>query len=114
MFNKSWTPLLMNLTFLCFSGMSTKAEVEDLEGLQQAINDVRSDTAGVGRKSWVLAGHIDNNTNLIGLVGQDVSENANLEDLVSRLEEDQVMYGIVRISTTFDMSSTVKFIYVHW
>jgi len=94
--------------------MSTTAEVEDLEALQQALNDVRSDSSGVGRKSWVLAGHRDNNPNLIGLVGQDVSEEANLEDFVSQLEEDQVMYGLIRMSTTFDMSSTVKFLYVHW
>lgn len=106
--------LFENKNEIIFAGMSTKAEAEDLDALKQAIADVRSDTAGVGRKSWVLVGHRDNNANLIGVVGQDVTDAANLEDFTSQLQEDQVMYGLIRLSTTFDMSATVKFVYVHW
>ena len=94
--------------------MSTNAEPADLGALQQAIADVRNDDAGVGRKSWVLVGHTDNNPNVIDIVGQDVSAEASLEDFVDKLEDDQVMYGLLRLTTAVDMSNTVKFVYIHW
>ena len=50
--------------------MSVKAEVEDLDAFTQALGDVRNDSDGVNRKSWVLVGHVNNNPNQIQLVAQ--------------------------------------------
>jgi len=94
--------------------MSTNVEVTDVEALRQAIADVRSDANGVNRKSWVVVGHVDNNPNLVEVKGHDSSEEANLEDFRELFEDDQVMYALVRTTTTVDMSATVRFIYVRW
>ena len=94
--------------------MSTNVEVADVDKLRQAIADVRSDANGVNRKSWVVVGHVDNNPNLLEVKGHDSSEEANLDDFRELLEDDQVMYALVRTTTTVDMSATVRFVYVHW
>lgn len=90
--------------------MSTIASANDLEYLTFAIQNVRADAEGVHRHAWVLVGHVDNNPNLIDVVGQG----ENMDDFISRLEDDQVMYALLRFMVTFDMSSTVKFVYVRW
>ena len=87
---------------------------QDPEALAEALGNVRSDTAGLDRKSWVLVGHVNNDPSIIDVVAQDCSPEANFDDFRGRLEEDQVMYGLLRLSTTVDMSSTIKFVYVHW
>lgn len=94
--------------------MSTTAEVTDPDALTQAINELRSDANGRNRKSWVIVGHVDNNPCQVEVVAQDTSADASLEDFRCSLKEDQVMYGLLRLSATVDMSNTVKFIYVHW
>ncbi|XP_022107952.1 uncharacterized protein LOC110988584 isoform X2 [Acanthaster planci] len=40
--------------------------------------------------------------------GSDVSQ------MHEFLKDDQVMYVLARLDTTYDMSTTVKFVYVHW
>lgn len=94
--------------------MGTKSEPVDLERLQSTLSDVRSDVSGVYRKSWAIVGHVDNNPLLIDVVHHDTSAEALLEDMFSHLASDQVMYCLLRLTTTFDMSTTVKFVYVHW
>ena len=94
--------------------MSTQAEIADVDALRQAIADVRSDHNGINRKSWLVAGHVDNAPNLVEVKAQDTSEEAILDDFLEQLADDQVMYALVRITTTVDMSATVKFVYVHW
>jgi hypothetical protein len=94
--------------------MGTKAEPVDLSRLQAALSAVRADTGDVYRKSWVIVGHVDNNPLLVDVLSQDTSSTATLQDMCRELKDDQVMYCLLRLTTTFDMSTTVKFIYVHW
>ena len=94
--------------------MSTEAEVTDIEALEQAIAGVRSDENGAERKAWVLAGHVGENPNQISVLDSDNTSGANICDFVSRLEDDQYMYGLLRLSSTYEMSTTVKFVYVQW
>ena len=94
--------------------MSTCAEAADPCRLKQAIDDVRSDMGGVERKAWLLIGHVNNNPNLIDVISADTSAQASLDDFRSKLEDDQVMYGLLRVTSSVDMSTTVRFIYVHW
>ena len=96
------------------SGMSTTAIPQDGQALRAAIANVRADGAGLDRKSWALVAHVNNDPSKIDVVDQDCSADASLEDFLSKLEDDQVMYGLLRLSTAVDMSSTVKFIFVHW
>ncbi len=94
--------------------MSTTAQPVDPDSLQQVLGDLRSDTNGRNRKSWVIVGHVDNDPSSIDILSQDTSAEASLEDFRCNLQDDQVMYCLLRLNATVDMSNTVKFIYVHW
>jgi len=48
------------------------------------------------------------------LCQQDTSPTCSLADMRELLKDDQVMYCLLRLTTTFDMSTTVKFVYIHW
>ena len=50
--------------------MGTRAEAADLNRLQTAIAEVRSDAADVYRKSWVIVGHVNNNPLVIDVLSQ--------------------------------------------
>ena len=94
--------------------MSTTVEVQDPERFEQVMVACRDDSTGLNRKSWVILGHVENNPNLVDVLDVDDSEEASLEALVEKLLDDQVMYCLVRLTTTVDMSTTVKFVYIHW
>lgn len=90
--------------------MSTTAEPVNPDEMKAAIANVRADAAGVNRHAWVIIQHVDNNPNAIDVLaqGEDINE------LQSHLQEDQVLYLLLRFTTAFDMSNTVKFVYVRW
>lgn len=94
--------------------MATTAEVVDLSRLRSAIAEVRSDAGELYRKSWLIVGHVDNNPALIDVFDIDTSPDVSLEDFCNYLKDDQVMYCLLRLTTTVDVSTTVKFIYIHW
>ena len=95
--------------------MSTTAEVADGERLTAAIKALRSDDRPLRCKAWLIMGHVDNNPTLIDIVAQDMSPDSAVDDeFRSHLRDDQMMYCLVRLCTTFDMSTTVKFVYIHW
>ena len=94
--------------------MSTIAELPDVDRLQNILADLRSDSAGVARVSWVVLGHVNNNPNEVDILGEDTGGEASLEGFRDLLADDQVMYGLIRMTSTVDMSCTVKFVYVHW
>ena len=94
--------------------MGTTAEVVDLGRLQLSLSEVRSDEGDVYRRSWLIVGHVDNNPLLVDVLQMDCSAQASIEDMCSHLKHDQVMYCLLRLTTTFDMSTTVKFVYIHW
>lgn len=94
--------------------MGTVAEIADTGRLRAALAEVRSDSSGLYRKSWVVVGHVNNDPMLIDVVQSDTSPDASLEGLRGQLLDDQVMYCLLRLTTTFDVSTTVKFVYIHW
>ena len=94
--------------------MSTEATPQNPDKLSAAIAEVRSDDLGFDRQTWILVGHVDNNPNQIDVVDHDVSADAKMEDFNAKLQDDQVMYGLLRLTTTVDMSKNVRFVYVHW
>jgi len=51
---------------------------------------------------------------LTAMCEQDVTPTCSLSDMCEHLQDDQVMYCLLRLTTTFDMSTTVKFVYIHW
>ena len=94
--------------------MSTTADVQDPEHFEEVMVNCRDDAAGLNRKSWVILGHVENNPNLVDVLDFDNSEEASLDGWREKLEADQVMYCLLRLTSTVDMSTTVKFVYVHW
>ncbi|KAK2164801.1 hypothetical protein NP493_1398g00049 [Ridgeia piscesae] len=95
--------------------MSTTAEVADGDRLQEAIRALRSDNRPPECRAWLIVGHVDNNPTLIDVVAQDTSPDASIgDDFFAHLHDDQMMYCLVRLCTSFDMATTVKFVYIHW
>lgn len=87
--------------------MSTRAEFVEDANFDECIRSVRADTT---EDNYVLVGHVDHNPNQLTVVqvGQ------NVEDLQGLMDDSQVMYAFARYQSTFDMSSTIKFVYIHW
>ncbi|XP_059148978.1 uncharacterized protein LOC131936091 isoform X2 [Physella acuta] len=87
--------------------MSTDVGFEDESAFTAAILDVRNDSNDT---NYVICGHIEGNPNKIGVlyVGTDVNE------IGSKMDSSEAMYGLARYETKFDLSTTVKFVYIHW
>jgi hypothetical protein len=88
--------------------MSIQVKLQDKEQLLDAIKDVRNDKS---ETNWVLVGHPNNDPNVIGLVNKGSD---GLAGLVSNMQEDKVLYALLRVTTKVDLSITVKFVYVHF
>lgn len=88
--------------------MSTNVEFESLDDFKNALSECRSDNY---ETNWVLARHVDENPNEVTLGGFG---SGGADELREALEDDSVMYGIVRLQEQIDQSNTVKFVYIHW
>jgi len=88
--------------------MSTEVEVKDIDALQSAIANVRSDSNPV---NWMLAKHVDGNPDLLSFFRSGTGGAAEMSQYLSDAE---VMYGLVRFTETVDMSETIKFAYIRW
>ncbi|KAK0065608.1 hypothetical protein BgiMline_020825 [Biomphalaria glabrata] len=87
--------------------MSTEVSFQDEAAFHSAIADVRNDASEV---NYVLCGHVEGNPNKIDVLytGTDTSE------IGSKMDPAEAMYGLARYETKFDLSTTVKFVYIHW
>jgi len=87
--------------------MSTSAAFENPDEFREAIASVRNDASD---DVYAIVGHIDSDPTRLGVLklGQDV------EEIADHLDSTQVMYILARYKSTFDMSTTVKFIYFRW
>jgi len=69
----------------------------------KAVRDDKQDT------NWVLGSYQGKST--ISLVG---SGSGGVSELSTKLEDDNIDFGIVRVSETIDKSKTTKFVYIYW
>ncbi|XP_060586255.1 uncharacterized protein LOC132741996 [Ruditapes philippinarum] len=87
--------------------MSTSASFENIDEFETAIASVRNDADST---TYVIVQHIDGDPAKVCVLktGDSVDELAELVD------SSQVMYILARYESTFDMSTTVKFVYFRW
>lgn len=88
--------------------MSTEIRIEDEGDFKSAVGDVRDDTSDT---NWVLCSHVDNNPNVVCVSARG---GGGVEEFVSYLDDTQVQYGYLRFVEQFEMSSTVKFVFVRF
>ncbi|BFZ05739.1 hypothetical protein BsWGS_08778 [Bradybaena similaris] len=87
--------------------MSTEAIFEDESAFTAALSDVRNDSSDI---NYIICGHVGGSPNLIGVL----STGSNISEIGSRMDPTEAMYGLARYETKFDLSTTVKFVYIHW
>lgn len=85
--------------------MSTEANFQDTG---DGLANVRSDASDT---NWAIYGHVDGNPNEVCFLD---SGSGGPEEFASRVDDAQYLYGLLRFEETIDMSTTVKFVYVHW
>jgi len=79
--------------------------IEDEAGFKRAIADVRSDS---NPTNWMMSKYVDKKMFLTGTGQGDVTE------LVSHLKDDEISFGLLRVTDKIDNSTTVKFVFISW
>jgi len=77
------------------------------EGLRAAIKSVRDDKDPT---DWLLMGY-EGSTNALKLVA---TGQGDLDELVTHLKDDQILYGLYRTTDTIDNTVAVKFVLIIW
>ncbi|XP_038073228.1 uncharacterized protein LOC119741508 isoform X2 [Patiria miniata] len=87
--------------------MSIEGRFVDETSFIRSMKDVRDDSS---ETNLLIIGHVDDNPHRLDVVhtGSDVSQMSEL------LKDNQVMYVLAKLTTTYDLSTTVKFVCVHW
>jgi len=80
-----------------------KLNIVEEEALHAAIKDLRNDGS---ETNWVLIGYTDNNVDSLALKG---SGSGGLEEIGSKLDDTQVLYGLFRVTESFDKTNRVMF-----
>jgi len=80
----------------------------DQQGLLEAIKDVRADDTPT---NWVIAGFVEGGSDTLTLLGKGIG---GVNELKTLLKDDEVQYGLVRLSDQIDNSVTVKFVFIHF
>jgi len=78
----------------------------DEESFKQAMKTFRNDREN---QDWILASYAKKDT--LSLIG---TGSGGVDELLSRVEEDNVNFGLVRVIDIIDKSKTVKFVYIKW
>jgi len=77
------------------------------DGLRAAIKAVRADNDPT---DWMLMGY-EGNTNTLKLVS---TGQGDLDELITHLKNDQILYGLYRTTDTIDNTVAVKFVLIVW
>lgn len=88
--------------------MSTEVEIPDAEAFQDAMARIRSDEDPC---NWGLFGHCDGNPNQLKAIN---CGSEGLEEMVDSLLDGEMQYALVRVQEEFDLSTTIKFVYIRW
>jgi len=86
---------------------ATVLQFIDEDNIRAAIRNVRDDKTDA---DWMLMGY-EGNTNKVLLVG---SGDQGIEQLMTHLEEDKILYGLYRTTDTIDNTVAVKFVLILW
>lgn len=90
---------------------ATLVRFPDSDAIIDAIQQVRSDSTDA---DWMLTGYTDLKQTKdmhIGLVGVG---SGGIEELKQHLTNDNIYYGLVRMTDQIDNSVTVKFVFIHF
>lgn len=87
--------------------MSTSVQLSNGNEIPDAISRLRNDNSP---EDWVLVGHQNGNPNILELVGTGSN---GINELGSKLSEDQVQYALLRLTNKIDLSITVKFVFIY-
>jgi len=79
----------------------------DEDALRGAIKAVRADNDPT---DWLLMGY-EGNTNALKLVA---TGQGDLDELITHLKDDQILYGLYRTTDTIDNTVAVKFVMIVW
>jgi len=79
----------------------------DEEAIQHAIKAVRANN---DETDWMLMGY-DGSSNHIKLVA---TGSGDLDELITHLKDDQILYGLYRTTDTIDNTVAVKFVMIVW
>jgi len=78
----------------------------DEEAFRQAMRTFRNDKEN---QDWILVSYAKKDT--LSLIG---TGSGGIDELLTRVEEDNVNFGLVRVIDIIDKSRTVKFMYIKW
>lgn len=80
----------------------------ELDEIKGAIADVRNDRTST---NWALITYEGENSNNVILLGKG---DGGVDELIEKLQDNMVGYGLVRVHEKFDESDIVRFVYVNW
>jgi len=86
---------------------SSLVTFSDEDGMRAAIKAVRADNDPT---DWMLMGY-EGNTNTLKLVS---TGQGDLDELITHLKDDQILYGLYRTTDTIDNTVAVKFVMIVW
>jgi len=85
---------------------STTIGFLDEESFRQAMRTFRNDKES---QDWILVSYAKKDT--LSLIG---TGSGGVDELLTRVEDDNVNFGLVRVIDIIDKSRTVKFAYIKW
>jgi len=86
---------------------SSMVSFQDEDGMRAAIKSVRADSDPT---DWLLIGY-EGNTNALKLIA---TGQGDLDELITHLKDDAIMYGLYRTTDTIDNTVAVKFVLIIW
>jgi len=86
---------------------SSMVAFADEDSLRTAIKAVRADNDPT---DWMLMGY-EGSSNTLKLVA---TGNGDLDELITHLKDDQILYGLYRTTDTIDNTVAIKFVLIVW
>jgi len=86
---------------------SSMVSFADEDALRTAIKAVRADNDPT---DWMLMGY-EGSSNNLKLVA---TGNGDLDELITHLKDDQILYGLYRTTDTIDNTVAIKFVLIVW
>jgi len=87
--------------------MSITLELEPKDVVEDAIKKIQLGT----EINWLLLGYVEGKAQTLCLYGKG---NGGVTELVDKLNNDQALYGYVRVTDVMDGNSVQKFVFLQW